>query len=102
MSTQPLMRPARTSRPTNSAATAPQTYDPMDAKRTRREQALAQRERLERQERRRRQLMWGGLALAGLIALGALGWWLFGPTNEPKFQSIPIQGQTHIQRWQSH
>ena len=102
MSSQPRVRPARPTRPTNSAASAPQTYDPKDAKRARREAALAQRERIERQERRRRQLMWGGLAIAGVVALGALGWWLFGPTNEPRVQSIPIQGQTHIQREQAH
>ena len=102
MSTQPRVRPARPTRPTNGAAGTPQPYDPKDAKRARREAALAQRERVEQQERRRRQLMWGGLIAAGVIALGALGWWLWGPSNEPRVQSIPIQGQTHIQRGQSH
>ena len=102
MSTQPRVRPARPSRPTTGAAGAAPTYDPKDAKRARREAALAQRERLEQQERRRRQLIWIGAVVAGAVALGALGWWLFGPTNEPKVQSIPIQGQTHIQRGQAH
>ena len=104
MSTQRSVRPARPTRPTNGAARTaePQTYDPKDVKRARREAALAQRERIEQQERRRRQLMLGGLIGAGVIALAALGWWLFGPTNEPKVQSIPNQGQTHIQRGQAH
>ena len=107
MSTQRSVRPARPTRSTNGAARtvespAPQTYDPKDAKRARREAALAQRERLEQQERQRRRLMWGGLAAAAVIALAALGWWLFGPTNEPRVQAIPNQGQTHIQRGQSH
>jgi hypothetical protein len=102
MSTQPGVRPARPARPTNGAPGATQTYDPKDAKRARREASLAQRERFEQQERRRRQLIWGGAIIAALLALAALGWWLFGPTNEPKVQSIPIQGQTHIQRGQAH
>ena len=70
-------RPARQARPTDSAA----AFDSKDAKRARREAALAQRERLEAAERQRRRLMWAGLVLAAPIALGALGWWLFGPTN---------------------
>lgn len=101
MSTQPRVRAERQTRPTNGADVAA-PYDSKDAKRARREAALAQRERLERAERRRRLLIWTGAGLAALVALGALGWWLFGPTNEPPIQSIPNQGQTHIQRNAAH
>jgi hypothetical protein len=73
-----------------------------DLKRARREQQLAQRERIEQAERRRRLLIWGGVALAAVAALAALGWWLFGPTEGPEVQTLPIQGQTHIARGQAH
>jgi hypothetical protein len=97
MSTRPATRPARA----NGAAT-PTYADPKDAKRARREQQLAQRERFERAQRTRQRLIWGGIAFAVVAGLGALGWWLFGPTEGPKVQSFPIQGQTHIGRGQSH
>ena len=93
-------RPTRPARPTNGTPDAP--YDPKDAKRARREAALAQRERMEAAERRRRRLIWIGVAVAAIAALGALSWWLFGPTNEPQVQTLAYQGQTHIQRNDSH
>ncbi len=73
-----------------------------DIKRVRREEQLAQRARMERSERTRRMLIMGGAIIAAVAALAALGWWLFGPTGGPPVQSIPIQGQVHIQRGQTH
>jgi hypothetical protein len=73
-----------------------------DIKRQRREEQLAQRARLEALESRKRRLIWGGGIAAAVIALGALGVWLFGPTGGPPIQSPQIQGQVHIERGQSH
>jgi len=73
-----------------------------DTKRVRREEQLAQRARMERSAHMRRMLILGAVIFAAITALAALGWWLFGPTGGPPVQSIPIQGQVHIQRGQSH
>jgi hypothetical protein len=72
------------------------------AKRQRREAVLADRERWQRAERRRRQLIWGGAIAAAVVALAALGMWLFGPEPGPAVQTLPIQGRVHIQRGQPH
>jgi hypothetical protein len=101
MSTRPAStRP--TTRPARSATNGPARPDSKELKRARREAQLAQRERIERTERRRRQLIWAGIVFAGVAALAALGWWLFGPTEGPRVQTIPGLGQTHIARDQSH
>ncbi|HEU5314893.1 MAG TPA: DUF3105 domain-containing protein [Chloroflexota bacterium] len=92
--TAPATRPARANDQAPGSA--------KELKRSRREQQLAQRERFERAEQRRRRLVWGGVAIPAVVVLGALGWWLFGPTDGPKVQSLPVQGQTHIQEGQSH
>lgn len=97
-----MRTPLRADRSTRSTDGAAPTYDSKEAKRGRRDEALARRARLERSETRRRRLIWVGAVVASIAALGALGWWLFGPTNEPKVQSIPNQGQTHIQRNTQH
>jgi hypothetical protein len=97
MATRPTTRPARPPR----TGSAPQP-DSKDLKRARREAQLAQRERIERAERRRTLLVRSGIGVVALAVLAALGWWLFGPTNGPQIQSIPIQGQTHIARDQTH
>jgi hypothetical protein len=94
MSTRPATRHARS----NGA----QPVDPKDAKRARRDALLAQRERLDRAEKRRKTLIWAGLALVVVAGLGWLGWWLFGPTDGPKVETLPNLGQTHIQAGQTH
>src|SRR6266542_3471123 len=105
MSSQPTTRPNRSARASRStlppAATPPDGTSP-DGKRARREEVFARRERLERQARLRRRLIWAGVALVVVAGLGGLGWWLFGPTNGPKVQSFPNLGQTHIAVGQSH
>jgi hypothetical protein len=73
-----------------------------DLKRQRREVQLAQRAKVEQADKQRRQLIMGAAIVAGVAALAALGWWLFGPTNGPKVQTFPIQGQVHVPRTQSH
>lgn len=73
-----------------------------DAKRQRRDEQLERRAQLEVQEQRKKRLIWGGGIAVAVLALSALGWWLFGPTGGPQIQSIPIQGQTHVQRGQAH
>src|SRR6266542_1820414 len=105
MSSQPTTRPNRSARASRStlppAATPPDGTSP-DGKRARREEVFARRERLERQARLRRRLIWAGVALVVVAGLGGLGWWLFGPTNGPKVQSFANLGQTHIAVGQSH
>jgi hypothetical protein len=100
MSTTPTPRRVRERSGAVAAPTTP--FDRKDAKRARREEQLAVRERIERAERRRKQLILAAAAVASIAGLVALGWWLFGPRSGPQVQNIPIQGQTHIPRNGSH
>jgi hypothetical protein len=67
-----------------------------------RDAQAAARLRLEAQRRQRRLLLWLGGALAGVVALGLLVWWLVAPGNRSAIQSFPIQGGVHIARGQTH
>lgn len=77
-----------------------------DLKRQRRQESAAIRLQAERALRRRQQLMWGGSAALIVLGLAALVFWLTRPDGgvgaSGSVQTVPIQGQAHIQRGASH
>ncbi|MBI3970277.1 MAG: DUF3105 domain-containing protein [Chloroflexi bacterium] len=73
-----------------------------ELKRQRRQEHLEVRLRAEAAQRRRQQLMWGGAAVATLLAFGALVFWLIRPEPGPPVQTVLSQGAIHIARGESH
>jgi Protein of unknown function (DUF3105) len=84
---------------------APGTAGREQRRRQREQQRAAQleaRRKLETQARRRRLALWAAGIGAGVLALGLLVYWLWSPGASSAVQTIPIQGQLHVPRGQSH